>query len=115
MRMGCAVILCLCAAVGCRPGSTAPPADVGSTPARSRAYLNMPATADGPVPRLLSQTGALEDVRSLRPVTGLVGYEINVEFWSDGEHKRRLAAVPAGEHVKFAETGEWGFPAGTVF
>jgi uncharacterized repeat protein (TIGR03806 family) len=116
MRTWCAVILGLCGGIGCRPGPTAPPAGgAANEGVRERAYLNMPASGEGAVPRLLSQTGAFEDVRSLRPANGLVGYEINVAFWADGAQKRRWVSVPAGERIKFAETGEWGFPAGTVF
>jgi uncharacterized repeat protein (TIGR03806 family) len=81
----------------------------------SRAYLNMSPTPQGPVPALLSQTGAFEDVRALKPVLGLLSYDLNVPFWSDGAEKRRWIAIPPGERIDFAPTGEWKFPPGTVF
>jgi uncharacterized repeat protein (TIGR03806 family) len=77
-------------------------------------YLNMPATADGKIPRLLSQTGAFKDTRNLIPSDALIPYDLCVAFWSDGAQKPRYIAVPEGK-IKFSPTGEWTFPAGTVF
>jgi hypothetical protein len=37
-----------------------------------------------------------------------------VAFWSDGTSKSRWVAIPS-EEIKFSATGEWIFPAGTVF
>jgi uncharacterized repeat protein (TIGR03806 family) len=79
-----------------------------------RAYLNMPKTSHGRVPALLSQTGAFSDVRSLHPSTGLIPYDLIEAFWSDGALKSRWVAIPKGT-VRFAATGEWQFPKGTVF
>jgi uncharacterized repeat protein (TIGR03806 family) len=79
----------------------------------------MPSQADGPLPKLLSQTGAFKDLRTLTPVESLIPYDLNVSFWSDGATKSRWIAVPNqnGEvqKIKFAPTGEWEFPPGTVF
>ena len=77
-------------------------------------YLNMPATADGKIPQLLSQTGAFKDTRNLVPSDALIPYDVGVAFWSDGAQKPRYIAVPKGK-IKFSPTGEWTFPAGTVF
>jgi uncharacterized repeat protein (TIGR03806 family) len=77
-------------------------------------YLRMPATPAGKIPKLLSQTGAFKDVRRLVPSDELVPYDLIVPFWSDGAQKLRWIAVPKGE-IKFSPTGEWVFPAGTVF
>jgi len=77
-------------------------------------YLNMPHQADGPMPRLLSETGAFADVRQLRPNRALLPYDLIVAFWSDGAVKSRWAAIPNSK-VKFSNSGEWQFPAGTVF
>jgi uncharacterized repeat protein (TIGR03806 family) len=78
------------------------------------AYLQMPDRSDGPLPPLLSQTGAFKDTRQLVPSDGLIPYELNVSFWSDGAHKLRWMALPEGK-IGFAPRGEWSFPAGTVF
>jgi len=85
--------------------------NVRSAPA---AYLHMPRLASGRFPPLLSQTGAFNDTRKLVPSAGLIPYELVVAFWSDGAVKSRWAAVPSGQ-IKFAPTGEWKFPQGTIF
>jgi uncharacterized repeat protein (TIGR03806 family) len=77
-------------------------------------YLHMPPLADGQVPRLLSQTGAFSDTEKMIPSAGLIPYELIVPFWSDGADKSRWVAIPGGK-IAFAPTGEWSFPAGTVF
>jgi uncharacterized repeat protein (TIGR03806 family) len=86
-----------------------------SSRAAPRAYLNMPPLASGPLPRLLSQTGAFTDTAHLVPAPGLVPYDLIVPFWSDGAVKSRYIAVPKGAHIGFSPTGEWTFPAGVVF
>jgi uncharacterized repeat protein (TIGR03806 family) len=77
-------------------------------------YLRMPAGPDGPIPKLLSQTGAFKDVPHLVPSDELVPYDLIVPFWSDGAQKLRWIAMPAGK-IEFSPSGEWVFPAGTVF
>jgi uncharacterized repeat protein (TIGR03806 family) len=79
------------------------------------AWLHMPSRADGAIPKRLSQTGAFVDTRHLIPAAGLIPYELVVSFWSDGASKQRWIALPAGEKIRFAATGEWQFPPGTVF
>jgi len=80
----------------------------------TRPFLNMPETAAGPMPALLSQTGAFADVRKLTPARGLLPYDLVLSFWSDGAQKARLVAIPAGK-VGFSPDGDWTFPRGTVF
>lgn len=75
----------------------------------------MPERANGVMPRLLSQTGAFADTRSFTPDAALIPYDIIVPFWSDGATKTRWVAVPDGRKIKFATTGQWVFPRGTVF
>lgn len=79
------------------------------------AYLQMPANVSGPLPRLLSQTGAFKDVRQFVTSDGLIPYDLIVSFWSDGAEKSRWVLVPENKTIKFAPTGEWVFPKGTVF
>ena len=78
-----------------------------------KAYLRMPHRADGKMPKLLSQTGAFKDARSLTPADGLIPYDLIVAFWSDGAKKTRWVAIP-DRKIRFSP-GEWKFPAGTVF
>jgi uncharacterized repeat protein (TIGR03806 family) len=75
----------------------------------------MPEQADGPLPLLLSQTGAFQEVSTLTPVRSLIPYDLNVPFWSDGAGKLRWVAVPTNTTIQFAPTGEWKFPSGIVF
>lgn len=74
----------------------------------------MPSEADGKMPPLLSQTGVYSDTAKRIASPGLIPYDLNVAFWSDGADKLRWIAVPSGKIV-FSPTGEWRFPAGTVF
>ena len=78
-------------------------------------YLNLPAHANGVLPRLLSQTGAFKDVRRLVPADALIPYDIVVPFWSDNAEKARWVSVPSGATIKYSPKGEWTFPPGTVF
>ncbi|MEM9719475.1 MAG: PQQ-dependent sugar dehydrogenase, partial [Bacteroidota bacterium] len=73
-------------------------------------------------PTRLSQTGAFTNLNSLTPRSGVIPYEPNVTFWSDGAKKRRWLALPnngshntSGEKIQFSQNGEWTFPSGTVF
>jgi uncharacterized repeat protein (TIGR03806 family) len=83
--------------------------------AAPRPYLLMPHTADGKIPTLLSQTGVFKDTHNLVPSDGLIPYELVLAFWSDGADKLRWISVPKGTRIGFSPTGEWTFPAGTVF
>jgi uncharacterized repeat protein (TIGR03806 family) len=86
---------------------------------QSRPWLLMPPQSTGPTPKLLSQTGAFRDVRTLTPADGLIPYDLNVPFWSDGATKSRWISLPNqngdSQKIKFSETGEWQFRPGTVF
>ena len=66
-----------------------------------------------PVPRLLSQTGCFSDTAHLVPAPGVVPYELNVPFWSDGATKARHIALPVNERATFAAEGAYDFPVGT--
>jgi uncharacterized repeat protein (TIGR03806 family) len=76
--------------------------------------LNMPALATGSMPKRLSQTGAFVDTAHMTPSDGLIPYDLVVAFWSDGAQKSRWVAVPEGK-IDYSATGEWKFPACTVF
>ncbi len=68
----------------------------------------------GSQPVLLSQTGLFTNLANLTPASGLIEYDLNVPFWSDGALKRRWVAIPANATVTFSATGNWTFPIGTV-
>lgn len=50
-----------------------------------------------PLPERLSQTGLFADLATLAPSPGVVPYEVNAPFWSDGALKQRWIALPGGE------------------
>lgn len=87
---------------------------------QSKPFLNLPSDASGTIPALLSQTGAFDEIRTLSPSAALIPYDLNCAFWSDGAAKSRWIAVPRERsgneaRIRFAPTGEWRFPEGTVF
>jgi len=94
-------------------GNSSAPYGLNSRPP-SKPYLQMPDGEDGAIPRLLSQTGAFKETAALVPNDALIPYDVIVPFWSDGAQKLRFISVP-DEKIKFAPTGEWVFPRGTVF
>jgi uncharacterized repeat protein (TIGR03806 family) len=91
---------------------------------RQPAFLSFPTVYDGrgpaPVgatgfPKLLSQTGAFADIESLRPVSGILPYEIQVPLWSDGAYKQRWISVPDDTTIGFSADEQLDIPVGTVF
>lgn len=69
-----------------------------------------------PLPPTLADTGAFADSASLTPPAGIVAYDLNLPFWSDGAHKRRWFSVPAtNQFIGFQPEGNWSFPTGTVW
>jgi uncharacterized repeat protein (TIGR03806 family) len=119
MRSYAASALALLFATGPLCASPAPKTEshYGLT-SRPQSKPLMPSDANGPIPKLLSQTGAFKDVRTLTPGESLIPYDLNVSFWSDGAAKSRWIAVPnqngEGQKINFSPTGEWKFPLGTV-
>ncbi len=68
----------------------------------------------GTVPDQLSDTGLFADLTNLTPAAGLMEYDLNQPFWSDGADKRRWIGVPDGQRIGFTATGPWQFPVGAV-
>jgi uncharacterized repeat protein (TIGR03806 family) len=119
---GCLVAVAVaCHLVASQTGQCNPTSGYGlSSRPLSKAYLEMPPTDRGPFPQLLSQTGAFKNTRDLTPAEGLIPYDINVAFYSDGAAKSRWLLVPqqdppTSSKIQFAPTGDWRFPNGTVF
>jgi uncharacterized repeat protein (TIGR03806 family) len=103
---------------GCRddghPGAAQQRAD-GADLADANALPAMPTHANGHMPALLSQTGAFSDTASLAASAVLMPFTVNCALWSDGALKQRWLGLPRGTQIHFTPTGEWTFPAGTVF
>jgi uncharacterized repeat protein (TIGR03806 family) len=65
------------------------------------------------VPERLSDTGCVSPNHSGVPATGLIGFAVNAELWSDGASKERFFALPNG--AKLNTDGESiELPAGAV-
>lgn len=69
-----------------------------------------------PLPATLADTGAFEDLATLRPAKGVVPYDINVPFWSDGAEKQRWFSLADTNQVfGFEAGGNWSLPLGAVW
>ena len=85
-------------------------------------FLNLPTTINGPVPALLSGTGAFSNTTNRTPAAGLIPYAPNAPQWKDNAIGSWYLAVPnnggaitSGEQIQFQPTNAWAFPAGSVF
>ncbi len=67
-----------------------------------------------PFPQTLSATGLFRDTARQVPQAGVVPYDVNVPFWSDGAEKDRWFAVPGFETLGASVDGPWTFPVGSV-
>ncbi|MEZ5399447.1 MAG: PQQ-dependent sugar dehydrogenase [Bryobacteraceae bacterium] len=65
-------------------------------------------------PRKLSETGLFTSVRDHKMAPGVIPYEINAPFWSDGAQKERFFALPGDAKVEAKEKGAWDFDDGAV-
>jgi uncharacterized repeat protein (TIGR03806 family) len=67
-----------------------------------------------PVPDLLSASGCVDPGDITLPYSGLIPYDINAPFWSDGAGKDRHIGVPNGTTISINADDDWDFPPGTV-
>src|SRR4051812_10493888 len=84
----------------------------------SNTTLGMPLNLDNPalLPPTLADTGAFSDLIHLTPNDGIVSYDLNIPFWSDGAHKTRWFSLPnTNLTIGFERETPWSFPAGTVW
>lgn len=66
------------------------------------------------MPATLSATGLFSDTAALTATPGLIDYDVNAPFWSDGASKRRWFVLPGAATIGFAADGAWTFPVGTI-
>lgn len=72
-------------------------------------------TPSGPTaPAQLTQTGCVAVGNPTQPASGLISYEINAPFWSDGVLKERYLSVPDGTTIGRTTEGRFEFPPGSV-
>ena len=65
-------------------------------------------------PTSLADAQVFSDLGAQTPAAGVVPYEINAPFWSDGATKTRFIRLPPGERIAFASSGPWSFPDQTL-
>lgn len=68
----------------------------------------------GDPPARLSQTGCVKPGDPQAAADGMIPYEVNVPFWSDGAEKSRYLALPDGAAIDIDADGDWQLPVGTV-
>lgn len=68
----------------------------------------------GSIPELLSDTGCVDPADVTAAYAGLLPYDINAGFWSDGADKSRYIGLPNGTAIAINAEDDWEFPAGTV-
>ena len=67
-----------------------------------------------PFPTLLSQTGCIDTNAPLQMASGLIPYDINAPFWSDGIIKDRWMAIPDASGITIEQSGDWTYPNNSV-
>lgn len=65
-------------------------------------------------PRLLSETGCVDPEDPTTFTAGVIPYDINVPFWSDGAIKTRYVALPNATFITVGGDGDWTLPIGSV-
>lgn len=69
-----------------------------------------------PIPPTLAETGAFTNLAILSAEPGIVGYDLNLPFWSDGATKTRWFSLPdTNRFMTFSPESNWTFPTGVVW
>ncbi|MCH9695548.1 MAG: PQQ-dependent sugar dehydrogenase [Gammaproteobacteria bacterium] len=66
------------------------------------------------IPDLLSNSGCVNPTNITQPYSGLLPYDINAPFWSDGAAKERFIGLPNSSSIAIDGSNDWTFPQGTV-
>ncbi|MEE4163910.1 MAG: PQQ-dependent sugar dehydrogenase [Woeseiaceae bacterium] len=66
------------------------------------------------IPDRLSDTGCVDPTNVTQPYAGLLPYDLNAPFWSDGADKSRYIGLPNGTTMTIGADGDFDFPNGTV-
>ncbi len=70
--------------------------------------------SSAPFPTLLSETGCVDAADATQMAQGLIPYDVNAPFWSDGAVKDRWFAIPDNTTISIELNGEWTFPDNSV-
>ncbi len=65
-------------------------------------------------PKLLSETGCVNQQNPSEAAAGMVPYSVNAALWSDGAEKLRYFAIPDDQQLNIDADGDFEFPLGTV-
>ena len=69
-----------------------------------------------PFPQQLSLTGVFANLTTLTPNPGVVPYQPNLKFWSDGADKSRFFLLKnLTDQMGYSRDGVWTFPEGMVW
>ena len=71
-------------------------------------------SVDDTFPDQLSETGCIDSDNPLAMASGLIPYDINAKFWSDGAVKERWMALPNDGQISVETNGDWTFPPNSV-
>ena len=76
----------------------------------------IPAGAPTPdtIPADLADTGCVSPGDPTQPASGLVPYDVNAPFWSDGATKSRYLGLPNNTAINVLASGDWTLPVGSV-
>jgi glucose/arabinose dehydrogenase/mono/diheme cytochrome c family protein len=67
-------------------------------------------------PATLSELGIFADLEDLSPNPGVLPYEPNLTFWSDGAEKQRWFVIKnTTDMIGYAPEGNWSFPEGMIW
>ncbi len=72
-----------------------------------------PPTPDTVADRL-SASGCTDPADVTQAYAGLLPYDLNAPFWTDGADKERFIGLPNGTTISRGVGGDWEFPNGTV-
>lgn len=68
------------------------------------------------LPPTLADTGAFTNLATFTPHAGIIPYDVNVPYWTDGAIKTRWFCIPdPSQRITFRATQPWTFPLGTVW
>lgn len=62
----------------------------------------------------LADTGCVDPDAPREPAEGLIPYDLQAPFWSDGADKRRWIALPEGESITIDADQDWQLPPDSV-
>lgn len=67
-------------------------------------------------PQTLTDTGIFASLEDLSPNPGVIPYDVNLTFWSDGADKQRWFALQnTTDRIGYSRDGNWDFPEGMIW